>query len=56
MTVFLIIISLYGGIEGVPMSSPDACRSAASVINDRVRQSANAYCVSDAPSPKDPSR
>lgn len=46
MTVFLVIISLYGGIERVPMNSERACDTAAEKINGSV---AKAYCIKNAP-------
>ena len=46
MTVFLIIVSLYGGIARVPMNSEKACDVAAEKINGSV---AKAYCIKNAP-------
>lgn len=44
MTVFLIIISLYGGIERVPMTSEAACETARKVFTG-MQQYAKAYCI-----------
>ncbi len=49
MTVFLIIVSLYGGIERVPMNSEGACATAAAQFNDRASKAAVAYCIKNAP-------
>ena len=46
MTVFLIIVSLYGGIERVPMNTERACELAAEKVNGSV---AKAYCIKNAP-------
>ena len=46
MTVFLIIVSLYGGIARVPMNSEGACAIAERKINGSV---AKAYCIKNAP-------
>lgn len=45
MTVFLIIISLYGGIERVPMNSEGACQAAADTFNKPMHRTAAAYCI-----------
>lgn len=48
MTVFLIILSVYGGIESVPMNSEEACQRAAAVFNNNSFTSARvatAYCI-----------
>jgi hypothetical protein len=49
MTVFLIIISLYGGIERVPMNSETACAAAAAQFNEPAQRQARAYCIRNAP-------
>lgn len=49
MTIFLIIVSLYGGIERVPMNSDDACKVAADVFNKPLSRTAAAYCIRSAP-------
>ena len=49
MTVFLIIVSLYGGIERVPMNSDEACSRAAAAFNSPVSRTAAAYCIRNAP-------
>lgn len=41
--IFLIIVSLYGGIERIPMSSEKACATAAVQIT--AGKHAVAYCV-----------
>lgn len=46
MTVFLIIVSLYGGIERVPMNSEKACETAEKKFNGLVSRTAVAYCIS----------
>ena len=48
MTVFLIIVSLYGGIERVPMNSDATCATAAYQFNTASRV-ATAFCVKNAP-------
>lgn len=48
MTWFLIIVSLYGGIERVPMQNDEYCKQAASVFNDRISTTAKAYCIRNA--------
>lgn len=45
MTVFLIIVSFYGGIERVPMNSEAACATAAATFNDTISRTARAYCI-----------
>jgi hypothetical protein len=45
MTVFLIIISLYGSIERVPMNSDESCKVAASAFNSPLSRQAHAYCI-----------
>lgn len=45
MTVFLIIVSLYGGIERVPMNSEQTCEKAANVFNAPASKTARAYCI-----------
>lgn len=47
MTVLLIIISFYGGIERVPMGSAAVCETAAREIN--FGRSAKAYCIRTEP-------
>jgi hypothetical protein len=49
MTVFLIIVSLYGGIERVPMSDMETCKAAADVFNSPLSRQAHAYCIRTAP-------
>ena len=49
MTVFLIIVSLYGGIERVPMNSEETCARAAAVFNSPVSRTAAAYCIKNTP-------
>lgn len=49
MNVFLIIVSLYGGIERVPMSSEETCERAAAVFNSPLSRTARAYCIKNAP-------
>jgi len=49
MTVFLIIVSLYGGIERVPMNSVETCSRAAAVFNNPMSRTATAYCIRNAP-------
>jgi len=46
MTVFLIIVSLYGGIERVPMNDDRACQAAAAEFNSPLRRTSAAYCIS----------
>jgi hypothetical protein len=48
MTVFLIIVSLYGGIESVPMDSMEVCQAATAVFNVNSSRAAKAYCISGA--------
>ena len=48
MTVFLIIVSLYGGIERVPMNSDATCKTAAEQFNT-VSRVAMAICIRNAP-------
>jgi hypothetical protein len=48
VTIFLIIVSLYGGIERVPMSSDAACKTAADQFNTASRV-ATAFCIKNAP-------
>ena len=48
MTVFLIIVSLYGGIERVPMNSAAICATAADQFNT-VHRVATAFCIKNAP-------
>lgn len=45
MTVMLIIISLYQGIERVPMNSEESCRVAAEQFNIGSSRYAHAYCI-----------
>ena len=54
MTVFLIIVSLYGGIERVPMNSDAACATAAAQFNTAARfnaptRVATAFCIKNEP-------
>lgn len=49
MNVFLIIVSLYGGIERVPMNSEEVCAKAAAVFNNPLSRTAAAYCIRNAP-------
>ena len=49
MTVFLVIVSLYGGIERVPMNSVETCSRAAAVFNNPMSRTATAYCIRNAP-------
>jgi hypothetical protein len=49
MTVFLIIVSLYAGIERVPMSDMKTCETAADVFNTPLSRTARAYCIRTAP-------
>ena len=44
MTVFLIIVSLYGEIERVPMDSMEVCQTATTIFNTGHR-TATAYCI-----------
>lgn len=46
MTIFLIIVSLYGGIERVPMNDDQACQAAAAKFNSPLSRTATAYCIS----------
>lgn len=45
MTVFLIVISLYGGIRTLPMNSDESCRVAAEKFNTGATRYAHAVCV-----------
>ena len=45
MNVFLIIVSLYGGIERVPMNSERVCEIAAGKFNTITTRTAWAYCI-----------
>jgi hypothetical protein len=45
MTVFIIIVSLYGGIERVPMDSMEVCQTATAVFNVNSGRTATAYCI-----------
>lgn len=45
MTVFLIIVSLYGGVEKLPMNSEASCRVAAEQFNRGLSLVARAFCV-----------
>ncbi len=45
MTIFLIIVSLFGGIERMPMNSEESCRTAAQQFNTGASRYAHAYCV-----------
>lgn len=45
MTWVLIVVSLYGGVRTVPMSSEENCTKAASVLNDRLTVTAKGFCV-----------
>lgn len=46
MTIFLVIVSLYGGITTVPMNSETACETAARKFNGLMSRTAAAYCIS----------
>lgn len=48
MMTFLIIVSLYGGIERVPMSSDATCKTAVEQFNTASRV-ATAICIRNAP-------
>lgn len=48
MMVFLIIVSLYGGIERVPMNSDETCAAAAAKFNT-ASHVATAICIRNAP-------
>jgi hypothetical protein len=45
MNIFLVIISIYGGIVTIPMSNNKACQTAMAQFNDRVAKYARAECV-----------
>jgi len=47
--MFLIIISLHGGIDRVPLSDLKTCQNAARVINNNISQHAVAYCIETIP-------
>lgn len=49
MTVFLVIVSLYGGIAQIPMNSIETCKAAAATFNDQMHRDATAYCIKNAP-------
>jgi hypothetical protein len=48
MIVVLVVVSLYGGVATVPMSSEADCKIAADKFNLPMSRSASAYCVSGA--------
>lgn len=46
MMIFLVIVSLYGGIERVPMNSEKACEVAAEKFNSGLKgRVARAFCI-----------
>ena len=45
MIITLIIVSLYGGMEQVPMRTMAACEIAAEVFNGATIHTARAYCI-----------
>ena len=49
MTVFLVVVSLYGGIATLPMNSLEICETAAGKFNSPASRSARAYCIANSP-------
>lgn len=47
MTIFLVVVSLYGGITTMPMNSEQACQVAADKFNTPLSRTARAYCISN---------
>lgn len=50
MQIFLVIVSLYGGIATVPMDSMKVCYAGAATINGGLTHTAHAYCIRNAAS------
>ncbi|MDE2096893.1 MAG: hypothetical protein KGL39_06560 [Patescibacteria group bacterium] len=48
MQIFLIIVSLYGGILSVPMNSTAVCHESAQKFNGGMSHTAHAYCIRNA--------